>query len=131
LLVFDATPSDAGNYTIVVSNRYGSAESDAATLNVNRSPQIAMKEPVCKEILAGKSVVLGVRAKDTMPLVYQWTKDGLNISGATSSTYTVTNATENDTGSYGVLVSNGHCQVETNIGNLKVVRPICKLQCHN
>jgi hypothetical protein len=129
LMISDATSSDAGNYTVVVSNRYGSIESNAATLNVNRWPQIAMKEPTRREISAGESITLGVRAMDTRPLLYQWIKDGLNISGATSSTYTVRNVTENDIGNYGVLVSNGHCQVETNIGNLKVVRPICKPRC--
>jgi hypothetical protein len=131
LMISDATSSDAGNYTVVVSNRYGSAESNSATLNVNRSPQIAMKKPTCREISAGESITLGVRAMDRGPLLYQWIKDGLNISGATSSTYTVRNATENDIGIYRVLVSNGNCQVESNIGALKVMQVICKPRCNN
>jgi hypothetical protein len=131
LSISDVISSDAGNYTVVVSNRYGSTESNAATLNVNRSPQIAIKEPTRREISAGESITLGVRAMDTRPLLYQWIKDGLNISGATSSTYTVRNVTKNDTGNYRVLVSNGNCQAESNIGTLKVVQVICKPRCSN
>jgi hypothetical protein len=131
LLVLDATSLNAGNYTVVVSNPYGSIESKAATLNVNRPPRIATKGQICREVLSGQSITLGVTAMDRGPLLYQWMKNGSNISGATSSTYTVRNVTENDIGNYRVLVSNGHCQVEPNIGNLKVVRPICKPGCYN
>lgn len=37
---------------------------------------------------------------------YQWQKDGVDISGATSNSYTVTNAQEINTGIYQVVVNN-------------------------
>jgi hypothetical protein len=39
-------------------------------------------------------------------LTYQWRKGGVNISGATAATYTITNASAGNAGSYDVVVSN-------------------------
>ncbi len=119
LRVFEANADDASGYTVVVSNSYGSIESNAAFLRVSQPPQITKNQPVCQKITEGESFVLRVDAMGTGPLSYQWTRNGLNISGATSATYFVENATKDDTGNYRVLVSSGNCQVESNIGTVK------------
>ena len=41
-----------------------------------------------------------------LPISYQWRKNGVNISGATSSTYTVSNAQLTHAGTYDVVASN-------------------------
>jgi hypothetical protein len=46
---------------------------------------------------AGQAVTFGVLASGAQPLSYQWQRDGLDIAGATSSTYTLT-ASAADTG---------------------------------
>jgi hypothetical protein len=38
-------------------------------------------------------------------LTYQWQKGGVNIAGATSSTYTINNIATTDAGNYTVIVS--------------------------
>jgi len=42
----------------------------------------------------------------TPPVNIQWRKNGINIAGATSSLYTITNATLSDAGTYDFIVSN-------------------------
>ena len=57
-------------------------------------------------VTEGGSITFTVDATGTDPLTYQWTKGGSNISGATSSSYTIASTTTSDTGSYAVVVTN-------------------------
>ncbi len=52
------------------------------------------------------SVTLSVSASGSLPLYYQWQFNSTNISGATSSTYTITNPPLSAAGSYDVIVQN-------------------------
>ncbi|HEY5913299.1 MAG TPA: immunoglobulin domain-containing protein [Verrucomicrobiae bacterium] len=54
----------------------------------------------------GDTVVLAVTATGTLPLSYQWAKDGVNLSGKTDATLTLVGVTTNDSGAYRVAVSN-------------------------
>ena len=119
LSIFDAKADDASGYTVVVTNKYGSTESDAAFLRVDPAVQIIKNQPISQKIAEGESFVLRVDATGAGPISYQWMRNGLNISGANSPTYVVESATKNDVGSYRVLVSSGSCHVETNIGTVK------------
>ena len=47
-----------------------------------------------------------VTATSTMPLNYQWSLNGTNISGATGSSVTISNVAQNDLGAYAVVVTN-------------------------
>lgn len=54
---------------------------------------------------AGVDIDLSVAATGKF-VVYQWKKDGVDIPGANSATYTISNASSEDTGSYTVKVFN-------------------------
>ena len=99
------TASDAGNYTVVVSNVAGSVASSAATLTVNVPPSITA-QPASQTVNEGANVNFTVTASGTAPLSYQWKKDSVNIAGATSTTLTLNSVTASQAGSYTVLVSN-------------------------
>jgi len=45
---------------------------------------------------------------------YQWRKDGIDIVGATTNTYTLSNAAESETGTYSVVVSNSEYTITGN-----------------
>ncbi len=45
---------------------------------------------------------------------YQWNKDGVEIVGATSASYTLSNAPESETGVYSVVVSNNEFTITGN-----------------
>ena len=64
-------------------------------------------QPISQQIGIGQTAAFGVVAAGTSPLTYQWQKNGINISGATLSTYTTPPATALDDGSqFTVVISN-------------------------
>src|SRR5437870_2479440 len=104
------TSSDNGaQFTVVVSNAAGSATSSAAMLTVSAAavaPSITM-QPLSQTVTAGQPASFSVTATGTAPLSYQWNKNDVAISGATSSTYTTAATTSSDHGAqFTVVVSN-------------------------
>ena len=55
----------------------------------------------------GEGVTFSVTATGTATLTYQWRKNTVNISGATSSSYNIPSVVTGDAGSYDVVVTNG------------------------
>ncbi|PTY06178.1 hypothetical protein DB347_12055 [Opitutaceae bacterium EW11] len=120
--IASAATTDAGSYTVVVSNSAGSATSSAATLTVNAAataPTITT-QPQSATATAGGSVSFSVAANGTAPLSYQWKKDGTAISGATSATYSIASAASTDAGSYTVVVSNSAGSVTSSAATLTI-----------
>jgi uncharacterized protein (DUF1800 family) len=62
--------------------------------------------PASQSVSAGQTATFSVLATGTGPLSYQWQKNGANISGATSATYTTPATMMSDSGSFDVIVSN-------------------------
>jgi uncharacterized protein (TIGR02145 family) len=62
-----------------------------------------------------------VTATGTVPLSYQWYKDGNAISGAVSSRYSRVNVQATDAGTYTVTVSNGTLPNATSVGAVLTV----------
>lgn len=58
------------------------------------------------EIYATTTFTLSADASGTPPLSYLWSRNGTPIMGATSRTYTKTNAATGDSGDYSVVVTN-------------------------
>ena len=100
LVLTDLNSSAAGNYDVVVSNYLGSVTSAAAALVVNPSPVVTSLSQTRNVLNAGQSLSLSVSAIGTGSLTYQWTRNGHPISGATSSTLSITSANLLDTGYY-------------------------------
>ena len=108
--------SDAGNYTVSITNSCGITTSSAAVVTVNTVPTITV-QPLPQTVCAGTNATFQVTAS-TNPvttLTYQWYLSGVEISGATSSSYTIPNATANDASTnYSVKVSNACGFVSSN-----------------
>jgi invasion protein IalB len=120
------TTANAGSYTVVISNAAGSVTSAAATLTVNPTvvaPSIT-QQPVSQTVTAGNNVTFSVTATGTAPLSYQWRKNGVNITGATSATLTLSAVTTNNAGSYTVVVRNPAGSVTSSAATLTVRTPI-------
>ncbi|PYX65751.1 MAG: hypothetical protein DMG78_29455, partial [Acidobacteria bacterium] len=122
-----ATTSDSGStFDIVVSNSAGTVTSNAATLTVNAAavaPTITT-QPVNQTVTAGQTATFTVVASGTAPLSYQWQRNGANISGATSSSYTTPATTTADSGStFRVVVTNTAGSATSNAATLTVNVP--------
>src|SRR6185369_1563516 len=75
-----------------------------ATLSVRLKPRITA-HPQSQTVSCG-SVSFSVAATGGPPLSYQWSKDGVEIGGATANIYTINSISAGDAGSYTVKVSN-------------------------
>ena len=118
------TTSESGSsFTVVVTNSKGSVTSAAATLTVTAAsvaPSVTA-QPVNKTVTAGQTATFSVTASGTAPLNYQWKKNGTNLSGATSSSYTTPVTTTGDSGaSFAVTVTNTAGSVASNAAILTV-----------
>ena len=78
-------------------------------------------QPANQTVTAGQAATFTVTASGTTPLSYQWQKNGTNISGATSASYTTPATTAADGGStFLVVVSNSAGSVTSNPATLTV-----------
>jgi len=94
--------TNAGTYTVKITNPFGSITSVAATLTI--LPAIVV-EPVSQIAAIGSNVTFSVSAAGSPPLTYQWLLNGVPIPGANSSNLVV-NAQATNGGGYTVVVSN-------------------------
>lgn len=106
------TASDGGSYVCVVSNAYGSATTGVFSISaVNGVPSITV-QPQNQAVNNNASATFSVSASAAVSIGYQWKKNGSDIIGATSSSYTTGSlTTANDTDTY-------FCNVYTNYGNV-------------
>ncbi len=111
LLVKNLLIADAGSFTVVITNTFGSITSAVAKLSV-LDPAIN-GQPKPADRMLGANVTFSVQAAGTGTLLYQWQKDGVNlsnvaghISGATAKDLTIIGVTLPDYGVYRVLVQN-------------------------
>ncbi|MDP7441479.1 MAG: immunoglobulin domain-containing protein, partial [Verrucomicrobiota bacterium] len=74
-------------------------------------------------VVEGGSVNLSVTAGGALPLAYQWSKGGEDISGATQSTLTLTDVALSDAGDYRVAVSNSLGSVDSETIPVTVLQP--------
>jgi len=96
--------------------------SSTATVNGNGpvAPYITT-QPANQTVTAGQTATFGVAATGTAPLTYRWQKNGADITGATSSSYSTPVTTAADDGEmFRVMVSNTAGNVTSNSAMLTV-----------
>jgi subtilisin-like proprotein convertase family protein len=128
LAISTVQASDAGNYTLVVTNAVGVVTSAVATLTVNGPPTITA-QPTGQSVLTGANVNFNVTASGTAPLSYQWLfngtalSDGGQVSGSTSSTLALSNVQSTNAGSYSVTITNVVGAVTSSAALLSISSP--------
>ncbi len=78
-------------------------------------------QPKSQTVNAGTTVLFGVGTTGTVPLSFQWLKNGTPIAGASQSTYRIDSATVFDSGNYSVIVTNSFGSASSSNGQLTVV----------
>src|SRR5580700_10615292 len=80
--------------------------------------------PASQTVMVGQTATFTVTASGSGPLTYQWYKNGVAISGATSSTYTTSPTVTGDNGAvFTVVVSNAAGSVTSVGATLTVQSP--------
>jgi hypothetical protein len=104
--------TDAGTYTVIVTNIVGHVTSNGAALTVNVGPAITT-QPSALTVTAGAAATFTVVATGTPAVTYQWKKDGVDLTGAsaTTATFTIAAAALTDAGTYTVVVTNSVASV--------------------
>src|SRR3990167_5375589 len=78
-------------------------------------------QPSNQTVTVGQTAILSVTAAGTAPLIYQWQKNGTNISGATIASYTTPAAVAADNGAaFRCVVTNSVSSVTSNAATLTV-----------
>ncbi len=109
LIIANLLSADAGSYTVVAVNSAGSDSSEAASLVVN--DPIITSQPVAQRVNPGASTSFSVSAFGTEVLTYQWKKEGEplvnggKISGANTTTLSISDVQAADLAGYSVTVS--------------------------
>lgn len=114
LVVNNTTATDNGDYHCVVT--YGPMDAPIAsnmiTVELGSAPVIT-SQPVAAEICEGNEILLASQATGSN-LAFQWTKNGVNVPGASGASLNIQNATATDAGTYNVIVTNS-CGQATSI----------------
>jgi hypothetical protein len=122
LIMTNVQTTNAGNYSVVVTNVIGSATSSNAVLTVNVPPTITT-QPTNQTVRQGSNAVFTVTAAGTAPLSYRWLFNGTNMTGATNTSLTITNAQTTNAGNYSVVVTNVAGSVTSSIATLTILLP--------
>lgn len=111
-----------GTYTVVATNRAGTATSAEAVVSVTVPPVIT-SHPASLTQPAGASASFAVTATGSGTLTYQWLKNDTVIDGATESTLSLTAIQAADAGDYTVRVTDGAVSTTSRFARLVVATP--------
>ncbi len=115
--------SQAGAYTVVVTNVYGSVTSAPAILTVIGEPPKLVLPPWDHSVVTGGFVDFTARATGALPQAYQWFFNGNSIPGATSTDLHFQRADSSHSGNYTVVVTNAFGAITSPPARLTLVMP--------
>ena len=113
--------TNAGTYSVTVTNIAGSATSSNAVLTVTNAPPSISVPPQNQNVLAGQTATFSVTAGGTLPLNYQWQLGGTNISGATTNPFVLANVQQTNAGNYSVVITNLAGSVTSSVATLNII----------
>jgi hypothetical protein len=119
--------SDAGLYTVLVYNGFGSVLSAPAALNVTHPPVITVPPVSQLTVNLGKPASFSVSVGGQTPFSYQWQKNGLNIADATRRIFSIPNTVLADAANYRVTVSNAGGSATSPSATLTIICPPTQL----
>jgi hypothetical protein len=106
--------SDAGSYSVAMTNAQGTTTSADYVLVVGNGPTISVMPATSQSVTVGGTLSFGVTATGNPTPTFQWQRNGANIEGATNSSITIANAQQAQAGSYRVVVTNTVASITSN-----------------
>ncbi|EEF60409.1 virginiamycin B lyase family protein [Pedosphaera parvula] len=122
-VITNVQTTNGGNYSVKVSNNFGSVTSSSASLTVNSLVPVLLSEPLSQTVDLGTNVSFSATAAGAAPLTYQWLFNGTNIGGATQSSFVITNVQTNNAGNYSIVVTNAFGSITSSNALLNVIIP--------
>ncbi len=130
ILSFNAvTISDGADYRLIVTNNYGSATSQVATVTVNLSPVISV-QPASATLVVRGSLQLTPTVLGGLPLTYQWQKgtngvfinstDAGDVSGSTTNILSFSGASLSDAADYRLIVTNNYGSATSQVATVTI-----------
>ncbi len=117
---------NGATFRCVVTNSVDHATSNGATLTVDIPPTAPSitTQPTPQKVKRGQTATFTVVASGSAPLSYQWQKNGVDIPGATSATYTTPATVASDNGAtFLCIVTNSVDHATSNSVKLTVASP--------
>lgn len=84
------------------------------------SPAIS-SDPVSQSAIEGQPVTFRVSANGTLPMEYQWLKDGAEIAGANGESLRIAAVSPEDAGLYSVRITNAHGSTTSKAATLTII----------
>ena len=123
LTLTNLQPANAGDYTITVTNAFGST-STTITLAVPGVAPVLTSQPLSQTVQRGDTILLSVTSLGTAPISYQWQFQGVNISGGTNASLLLTNVQPTNSGIYRALLTNLYGFTISSNATVTVVIPL-------
>ena len=121
LVLVNAQLTNNGNYSVIVTNLFGSVTSSNAVLVLTNAPPAITTQPQNQSVLAGQTATFSVAATGTPPLNYQWFFNGTNIAGATANPFTLAQVQRANMGNYSAVITNLAGSVTSSAASLTVI----------
>ena len=123
LIITPVQVSDAGNYTVVVTNTAGSVTSATAMLTVNSVTVVPSftAQPASQTIADGSTVIFSSTATGAPAPAYQWYLNSSPVPGATSANLLINGASFANQGVYTCVASNSGGSGTSSPATLSVV----------
>jgi hypothetical protein len=87
------------------------------------TPPFVTMQPVPQTIAAGSTATFSAAGAGSLPLGYQWKKNGVNIPGASANTLTIPSAYYTDAGNYSLQITNQLGSTNSSAASLTVLAP--------
>lgn len=92
-------------------------------VDASPNPPVILASPASLTVNQGQPAAFTVSAGGSLPLAYQWQRNGANIPGANSAGYSISAVSTNDAGNFRVLVSNAQGGATSAVATLTVTVP--------
>ena len=119
--VFYWEPESSNNWQGYSLGAFGSNGRPTVALEAFNFIPVVTTQPVSQTLAVGASVIFTVVAGGAPSPTYQWRKNGVAISGATGSSYTIASPALADAGSYTVVATNSIGSVTSDAAILTLV----------
>jgi hypothetical protein len=117
LTMTNVSSTDAGHYSVMLSNPANTVTSSIVTLTVN--DPIITTQPISRTNVAGDIANFFVGAAGTAPISYQWYFNGTNaLAAGTTNSLNLTNVQTLDEGSYSAVITDAAGSITSSVATL-------------